>query len=290
MPQFFSNKRLIILLVSIIILVALIGFSMKKRESLTLPEQFLKDSAGLTQTIFYKPANTLAGFFENLAEMKQLYKENQMLKARLDEYAKLYVQYEEVKKTNETLKAQLDKEEDLTDFKVREGTVIGRSPDQWNQFIYINKGEKDGIKPKMAVISPQGFIGKVTNVSLFQSTVQLISDNDRTNRFSAIVQGEKNIFGTIEGYDAKKQALVFKKIPVDAKIKKGQKVITSGLGDVFPPNLLIGEVIDIEPDEVGLTQTAYLKPSADLYDIDHVMVLEREMPAVDESLREKEEE
>ena len=46
MPQFFLNKRLIILLVSIIILVALIGFSLKEREELTWPEQFIKDTTG----------------------------------------------------------------------------------------------------------------------------------------------------------------------------------------------------------------------------------------------------
>ncbi|MFC7371250.1 rod shape-determining protein MreC [Fictibacillus iocasae] len=290
MPQFFSNKRLIILLASIIVLVAMIGFSMKQREELSWPEQFLKDTVGWTQSVFYKPANYIAGFFENVSEMKQIYHENKLLKARLDEYAQLSADYQELKSTNDTLRAQLDKEEDLTDYKIRQATVIGRSPDSWNQFVFINKGAKDGIEPKMAVISPQGFVGKITKVSPFHSTVQLISDNDRTNRFSAIVQGNSRIFGTIEGYDSKKQKLMFKKIPMEAKIKKGQKVITSGLGEVFPEGLLIGEITEVEPDEVGLTQTAYLKPAANLYDLDHLMVLERTMQTLDEDELEKEEE
>ncbi|MGG1575326.1 rod shape-determining protein MreC [Fictibacillus sp. NRS-1165] len=291
MPQFFSNKRLIILLASIIVLVAMIGFSMKDREELSWPEQFLKDTVGVSQSLFYKPANSIAGFFENLTEMKHMYQENKQLKSKLDEYAQLSVDVKELKKENKTLKNQLEKEADLTEYKVKEASVIGRSPDRWNKFIFVNKGYRDGVKPKMAVVSPEGFIGKVAKVSAFHSTIRLISDNERTNRISAIAESNKRIFGMIEGYDSKKQALLFKKIPVDAKLKKGQKVITSGLGEVFPRGLLIGTVKEVKPDEYGLTKTAYLKPSANLYDLDHVMILDRSMPQVDENeFKAKEEE
>ena len=64
MPQFFLNKRLIILLVSIIILVALIGFSLKEREELTWPEQFVKDTVGWVQTLVSRPAHYLPVFLK----------------------------------------------------------------------------------------------------------------------------------------------------------------------------------------------------------------------------------
>ncbi len=54
MPQFFLNKRLIVLLVSIILLVALIGISLKERNSLTWPEQFVKDTVGVVETCIPK--------------------------------------------------------------------------------------------------------------------------------------------------------------------------------------------------------------------------------------------
>ncbi|MGC4375815.1 rod shape-determining protein MreC [Fictibacillus sp. Mic-4] len=291
MPQFFSNKRLIILLVSIIILVALIGFSMKDREELTWPEKFLKDTVGFTQSIFYKPANLVAGFFENIGEMKNMYHENKLLKAKLDEYAQMAVDVKRLNKENKDLRKQLGIQGDLSDYKVRQATVIGRSPDKWNKFIFIDKGSNAGVQPKMAVRTTEGFIGKVVKVGAFYSTVQLISDNDRTNRVSAIVQGNKRVFGTIEGYDDKKRRLLLKKIPIEAKVKKGQKVVTSGLGEVFPSGLLIGEVTDVKPDEYGLTKTAYVKPAADLYDLDHVMILDRTAQKLDENvLNEKGEE
>ncbi len=60
MPHFFSNKRLIILMVSIIILVALIGFSLRERETVTWPEQFARDSVGVVQSVFSRPAHYVA--------------------------------------------------------------------------------------------------------------------------------------------------------------------------------------------------------------------------------------
>ena len=76
MPQFFLNKKLIILLISIIFLVSLIGFSLRERDELSWPEQFMKDSAGFVQTIFHKPASAIAGFFENLSDLRNTYEEN----------------------------------------------------------------------------------------------------------------------------------------------------------------------------------------------------------------------
>ncbi|MGL4521927.1 MAG: rod shape-determining protein MreC, partial [Bacilli bacterium] len=141
----------------------------------------------------------------------------------------------------------------------------------------IDKGERDGIQKDMAVITADGLIGKVKSVSQFSSTVQLVSSADRTNKVTAVVQGKDNIFGLIEGYDEERQQLVFQKIPADAKVKKGQTVITSGLGGVFPRGLIIGVVAEVTEDSYGLTQTAYIDPAANLYDINEVVVVERKL-------------
>ncbi len=73
----------------------------------------------------------------------------------------------------------------------------------------------------------------------------------------------------------RKNSLLVKRIPYDAKVKKGQTVITSGLGGVFPPGLLIGKVVSVKTDQYGLNQTAYIKPGADFYDIEDVLVIKR---------------
>lgn len=284
MPSFFSNRRLIILLVCIIILVGLIGYSMSENRSVTAPEQFINDSVSWVQSIFAKPAHFVAGFFENLEEMKNLYKENQILKSHLDEYAALQVEVNDLRKQNEELKGALEVRDNFYDYTVRAAMIIHRSPDRWNEFIGINKGAQDGIEENMAVMTSKGLIGKVHEVSQFSATIQLLTDQDRTNRISAVVEGDETIYGFIEGIDEETGYLNFTKIDIDAEIEEGQLVVTSGLGGIFPKGLPIGEIVAYDTDEFGLTQTAYVKPSADFSRLDYVLIIERETPTLDEEI------
>lgn len=277
MPQFFLNKRLIVLLVSIIVLVALIGFSLRERSKLSWPEQFLKDTAGWVQSLVSKPAHLVAGFFENLQDLQNTYEENKELKSRMEKLVSLEAQVQELEKDNKELRDILGEEETLRDFEPLQATVIGRNPDRWHEMIIINKGKTDGIKKNMAVVTAHGLIGKVKTVNQFSSTVQLLSAMDPKNRISAIVQGDTNVFGLVEGYDKEKKALLIKAIPSGVEIKKGQNVITSGLGGVFPQGLQIGKVIEVKPDQYGLNQTALVEPGADFYDLENIIVITRSM-------------
>lgn len=275
MPQFFLNKKLILLLISIIILVALIGFSLRDKENISWPEQFVKDTTGFFQQIFHTPAKFLADSFEDLSDLQNTYEENEKLKARLDEYVKLKTEVQELEKENKELRDILDKQDNLREYSPIQATVIGRNPERWQESAIINKGKIHGIEKNMAVITSKGLVGKVKNVSQFRSTVQLLSTMDPKNRISALIQGtkgKKNTYGFIEGYDQKKKMLLLKRIDFDIEVEKGSTVITSGLGGVFPRGLPIGTVEDVKIDQYGLTQTAYIKPFADFYDINHVMI------------------
>lgn len=277
MPQFFLNKRLIVLLVGIIILVALIGFSLRERSQPTWPEQFVKDTTGWAQSLVSKPAQYVVGFFENLQDLQNTFQENKQLKTRVDKLASLEAKVQQLEKDNKDLRGVLGEKKTLSDLKPLPATVIGRNPDRWNEIIIIDKGKINGIKQNMAVMTATGLIGKVKSVNQFSSTVQLLSAMDPKNRISAYVQGVANAYGLVEGYDADKKLLLVKRIPYDTKIKKGQTVITSGLGGIFPSGLLIGKIIDVKPDQYGLNQTAYVKPGANFYDIQNVIVIQRLM-------------
>jgi rod shape-determining protein MreC len=280
MPPFFSNKRLIILMTSLILLVALIGFSMKERKQMTWPEQFVHDTAGFFQFTFSKPARYVAGFFENVREIRDVYDENKILKSHLQTYAALNSKYTVLEQQYNELKKQLNiSSPALTDSKKHVAFVIGRSFDQWNQQITVDKGLKQGITEGMAVVTADGFIGKVTAVSQFTSVITLVTDPSNANQISAsVVKGNTVINGMIEGYDEKRNVLLFKKIPIDAKLTKGDMVISSGLGKVYPMGLYIGKVVNVVPDQYGLTQTAEVKPAANFNNIDVVDIIERLAP------------
>jgi rod shape-determining protein MreC len=287
MHQFFSNKRLIVLMVSIIILVGLIGYSLSDRDRLTWPEQFMRDTVGWVQTLFSQPAHFVAGFFDNVSEMHTLYEENRILKARLEEYAQVAVKRNILKIENDTLKGMLEIDESLADYKMREALVIHRTPDRWNEYIGINRGSHHNIERHMAVITSEGLIGKVQHVGQFSSTVQLLTDHDRTNRVSAMIHSEKPIYGFIEGFNHEQGLLMLKKVDIDAEIEENQLVTTSGLGGVFPQGLVIGEIVKVEPDEYGLTMNAFIKPAANFYGLNYVFIIERGSPTLDEEFQQE---
>jgi len=286
MPQFFMNKRLIILLVSIIILVALIGFSLSDRNKLTWPEQFVKDTTGWVQTLVSRPAHFVVGFVDNVKSLQDTYKENKELKAKLEENAQLKYQVQGLKKDVQALQETLEEKESLSDYTLMKATVIRRNPSQWTELVTINRGDNDGVEKNMAVITSAGLIGKIKSVAPNTATVQLLSSEDPANRISAFIQpkeeDKKNkskteVFGIIADYDKETKQLImtWEEVPNGLKVEKGQLVTTSGMGGVFPKGLAIGTVEKVEPDENGLQKKVFIKPAADFYDIEHVMVVDR---------------
>lgn len=281
MPQFFSNKRLILLLVGVIFLVALISFSLRDRDNASLPEQIIKDVVGFGQAIFSKPTQYITGVFDNVDSLLNTYEENKRLKGRLEEFAKLQADVNDLASENTRLREIVDKEEDLREFDPIQATVIARNPDQWEEKVVLDKGEVHGVKVNMAVITARGLIGKVILTTPFTSTVELLSTQNPNYRVSAMVAGEKEVFGLIEGYDDERKELILKRVDSNIEIKKGQKIESSGLGGIFPKGILIGEITEVTTDDFGLTKMAYIKPAAEFALLDHVMIAQRTMTTVD---------
>lgn len=275
MPRFFSNKRLILLLVGVIVLVALISFSLKDRQNATLPEQIVKDVVGFGQSLFSKPAHYITGTLDKIDGILNTYEENKHLKARLKEYASTQAELADVKADNKKLREIVDKEDSLRDYEPIQATVISRNPDQWEEKIVIDKGSVAGVQLNRAVITANGLIGKVVLVNAFTSTVELLSTENSNFRVAAVIPGEEAIFGLIEGYDPARGELIMKRIDSNFDVKEGQKVESSGLGGIFPKGLLIGEVTEVSTDDFGLTKLAYIRPAADFSMLDHVMVANR---------------
>lgn len=269
-------RRLIVILVALILLVIVAGLTVGGRDSLSWPERFVKDSLSLMQEAISIPVRSISGFFNDAVKIFNLYGENKALKKALDRFAQLQADYEMLKQENERLRQMLNLPSTLRQYKLIAAEVIARQHDTWYSVLTINKGEKDGVKANMAVITPKGLIGMVENVSYFTSNIRLITDIERTRYISAVSMGKSETFGIIESYDAERKELILRKIPLESNLLVGDTVLTSGLGGFFPKGLLIGEVTEILPGEDGLTKMAYVKPSADFYQIDEVYLVTRE--------------
>ncbi|MDV6377220.1 rod shape-determining protein MreC [Sporosarcina sp. GW1-11] len=281
MPRFFSNKRLIILLVGVIVLVALIAFSLRDRNHANVPEQAVKDVVGFGQSLFTKPAHFVTGVIKNIDTMLNTYEENKRLKERLDTFASMQAELADVKANNVKLRGIIDKQEDLRAYEPIQSTVISRNPDQWEEKLIIDKGTTNGVGVNMAVMTAQGLIGKVILTTPFTSTVELVSTENSNFRVAAMVVGEQEVYGLIEGFDRQSRQLIMKRIDSSFDVKKGMTVTSSGLGGIFPRGILIGEVTEVSTDDYGLTKLAYIRPAANFSMLDHVMVAKRSAIVVD---------
>ncbi|KIL41087.1 rod shape-determining protein MreC [Gordoniibacillus kamchatkensis] len=284
-----GNKRLFFLLLGMILFITLMGLTLGGRTGLTWPEKFVKDTISTAQGWLYKPAGSIAGFFRDLRELQVIYRENKELKKTLIHYAEDTQHLNDLEAENKRLKIALaftEQQKQSNNYKYHIADVVAVSPDAYNHTITINLGEKDGIKPNMAVVTPQGLIGRIQTVTPFHSDVQLLTNlNDTDNNTKAIsvtVRGkETSSFGVIESYEQDKQSgkdyLVMTKVeqadPTHA-IAVGDTVITSGLGQVFPPGLMVGKVASIGVGEFNITPRVLVEPFASFTHIQEVFVVE----------------
>ncbi|MGM9951420.1 MAG: rod shape-determining protein MreC [Lysinibacillus sp.] len=281
MPHF-SNKKLIVLLVSVIFLVALISFSLRDRQNAIWPERIIKDTVGFAQGIVAKPTSYITGIFSDIESLLNTYEENKRLKMRLEEFAVLQTKVHDLERENAKLQELSEKEHSLRDYNPIHATVIARNPDQWEEKIILNKGSKHGVEKNMAVMTARGLVGKIILVTPYTSEVELLYTNNSNYRVSALVQAEKeDAHGLIEGFDAERNELVMKRIDSSKEVKVGEKVVSSGLGGIFPKGIPIGEITEVTTDDFGLTKMVFVKPSADFSLLDEVIIAKRSITSVD---------
>lgn len=291
--SFFRKKSLFIILVGIILLVVFVGYSLSDRGDLSTPEKFFRDSVGWVQNMVDLPVTYIVQTFENIEDIKNTYEENKLLREKVAEYKTLVYEVQELEKENDELRKMLDMEDSPRDFEPILASVIARSPERWLEQVTINRGSHHGVKKNMAVMTVDGMIGKINSVSTTTSTVQLITGFDYLNRISATISRKDgdNIFGLIEGYDKDKQALIFRIIDEsDKEVKEDELVVSSNVGGLYPSGLPIGKIIEVLPDQYGLTKTAYVEPTANMFEINHVIVVNRSLDVYDETDQKEEEE
>lgn len=172
------------------------------------------------------------------------------------------------------LKEALELNKTLTEYDPINSTIISRNKSYWFNTITIDKGKSSGVEKNMAVITKNGLIGKITSVSKNSSEVKLITSDDVNFKVSiAIKTNDVDNYAILNGYDKKTGLITASGIDKTTNISKGDTVLTSGLGSMFPAGIYIGEVEDIKSDKYNLSKTVYIKTKQNFNDIHYVTVL-----------------
>lgn len=275
MNPLFSNKKLIGWVVAAVLSVTLIAVSVLNPGNFV--SQGFNDVTNIFGRVLAYPANSVSDFLNSVSDLANTYQENQELKSKIETVYELEVQLNEYRQDNAKMKEILNLQDTLNEYVLVNATVIARNPDQWRDIITINKGANDGISEQMSVMSDNGLVGKVLDVSPTSARVALLSNTDSSLvRVAAMIQNEKEpIYGTITGFEEDTKYLVMSQIQATQDIKVGDKVVTSGLGGVSPSALYIGQVQEVSMDRFGLYKEVKVKPAADTNDVRYVTVVIR---------------
>jgi rod shape-determining protein MreC len=258
----------------LLLLFALVLMSMraKQRKGVELFDALLMEISFPVQKAATLVIQTVQGTFRHYVFLVNLERENRMLKEKIVRLQEENHRMNEIRLANERLRQLLQFREKTFPSMIG-AEVIGRDPSFWFKSVMIDKGERDGVKKGMAVISPMGVIGQVLKIAPHYSTVLLITDYSSAvdciverSRAKAIVEGRG------ENRCQLKYLLRAEEVTV------GDVVVTSGLAGNFPKGLMVGEVKKVDKKGHGVFQYAELVPSVDMTRLEEVFVVMEPLP------------
>ena len=250
-------------------ILAVYGIS-QKQFRLDEPSLFHKIMAEIISPVQQGITNTkesVTSLWENYISIVNTSKENIVLKKEISRLESDLNFMEEMRKENLRLKQLLNYSDDLTHERVM-AQVVGW--DSANEFkvIRLNRGTKHGVKTMSPVITDQGLVGYVYRATENYSDVLTILDQN--NRVDIIVERTRT-HGIVEGVFNFKCALKY--IMRNEPVEVGDKLITAGVGGIYPKGIKVGMITDITRENFGMTLSIEVVPSVDFDKIEEVLVL-----------------
>ncbi len=157
-------------------------------------------------------------------------------------------------------------------WKLKPARVIGRDPANWWRGVHLDVGLRDGVVTNLAVLTPEGLVGKVAEVGPRTARVVLVGDPNCPVAAALADSGSTGIVRGVSGGDIEGAIVDLSFLPRSAVVKPGMRVVTSGQGGVFPPGILVGEVIDSRAVGEGVYLDARVRLSVNLGSLDHVWI------------------
>ena len=225
------------------------------------------------QKIVYTVNEKVKGYLDFFINFSNVKKENEELTAKNAELENKLIEYERMKDENTRLREMFDYSQNNANYDYLGCNIIGYSGGNISNGYIIDKGTKDGVEKDMVVITPAGLVGKVTKASSSFAIVQTILNENIA--VAAMVESTDETTGILQGItDSKNKNLTeLSNIPIESAIKEGDKILTSGLGEMYPKEIRIGEVISVEVDNVGIMKRAVVKPYVDFNKLEELFVV-----------------
>ena len=273
MKDFFDTWKFKILVAVAVFLVGIMAYAGANGRLTAAPQELL----GVILTPFQKAAAVVSGgvgtVWEKYTSIDKVMEQNEQLETENAELRQQMVDYDRIKAENEAYKALANIQKKNSNATYVSGFVIGRDPlDEFGGFT-LDKGTADGVAVNNAVISDRGYLlGMVVEADTTSCKVMTILHPSFSaagvvsrTRENGIINGSTDYAG--DGL------CVLTNLERATETKMSDQVITTGLGGVFPPDLLVGTVQKVEPEVSGKSSIAVVRPGADPRTVKHVFVI-----------------
>lgn len=206
--------------------------------------------------------------WHNYADLRGIRQQNRELQDQVVRLQMEQVQLKQDADQARRLQVLLDFKEKFIS-KTVAAQVIATSGTEQSRLITIDKGSRDGLKPDMAVVTPDGVVGKVKDVFRLSSQVLLINDHDSG---AGVILEHSRLQGIVKGTSLGE--LQINDIMSDEKVEPGERLITSGGDRIYPKGYSVGTVIGATPDhDNDPFLVIKIKPAADLSRLEEVLVI-----------------
>lgn len=267
-----SRRRLLLI---VLVLGIILTWSVTERFS---PSNPLRDALTRlvtpVQLVLHRAGRPVFNLAERVARLKRLEAENESLRAENAALKNQLVLLEEARIENETLRRQLAFKSAVPNYQLLSAEVVGQDSSDFLRFIIVDRGTADGVRRGMPVLTAEGLVGRVQEVSVNSAKVLLITDP--SSSVAALIQRTRAT-GVVQGQLG--EYMVMRYLAPDSPVMPGDVVLTSGLGGNFPKRLVIGKVVRVERREVEMFQEALVEPAVNLRDLEMVMILLNFSPA-----------
>ena len=178
----------------------------------------------------------------------------------------------EIERENERLRRLLDFAETQPGLELRGAQIvariIGQESNNFLNFFMLDLGQTHGVEEGMPVVTEQGFVGRISEVT--DTTAKVLLVTDANSSVSALLQNSR-LNGVIRGNPDGN--LLMDYIPQGGAFSVGEFVSTSGLGGKFPKGITIGQVVEIRQRDIDVFQQAVVRPVVQFDQIELVMVV-----------------
>jgi len=228
------------------------------------PIGFKLSIAGIFVDTIYKPYSIISTGYHTLRDRRE---ENLRLKEELITTRFKLESLKEAQRENQRLRRALGFAEEIEYYTIL-AEVVGRGTPRMPSSIMVNAGAAQGVVVGLPVIDESGVVGKILSVYNNSSVVQFI--NDPNSRISAL-DARSRVQGIISSKSGGQ--LIMENVPLDADIRQGDAIISSGLGGIFPTGLLIGRIKRVSIPQSGLFSIVEISPAAELSILEEVFII-----------------